>query len=281
MKNVKNIILVLLVGASLNFMSCDANGDFLLFSIQNDIDLGAQMDAEIEASPDFPILSRAAYPDAYAYLDDMVEHILDNADITYREEFAWEVHIIDQNVLNAFVTPGGYIYVYNGLIQFLDTSDDLAGVLGHEIAHADRRHSSKQLQRQYGIQLLLSIALGDEPSQMEALVGQVAGTLGVLAFSRGAESEADAYSVEYLTQTRYACNGAAAFFQKLIDEGSAGGGPAFLSTHPNPDNRVEAINTAASGCNTDPYADTASSCTPTSGLEYQCFKEDMLPNLGS
>ena len=150
MKTIKNIILVLgLMSAGL-FMSCDANGDFLLFSIQNDKDLGAQMAAEIESNPtEFPILSRTQYPDAYDYIDDMIEHILDNADITYKNEFVWEVHIIDQDVLNAFVTPGGYIYVYTGLIKYLDNADDLAGVLGHEIAHADQRHSSKQLQRQY------------------------------------------------------------------------------------------------------------------------------------
>ncbi len=271
----------MLAGFSL-FTNCDKNGDFLLFSIQNDIDLGFQMDMEIEADPtNFPILDRTQYADAYDYLDDMVLEILDNADISYRSEFAWEVHIIDQDVLNAFVTPGGYIYLYSGLIQYLETADDLAGVLGHEIAHADQRHSSKQLQRQYGISLLLSIASGEETSQIEALVGQIAGTLGTLAFSRAAESEADAFSVEYLAQTQYACDGAASFFQKLIDQGQGGGIPEFLSTHPNPDNRVEAIQAKATeeGCSTDPFADTATSCSASLGTEYQCFKENMLPDL--
>lgn len=280
MKALKKLALVLSIGISIQFMSCDANGDFLLFSINDDIALGAEMDAQIEASDDYPILSRAAYPEAYAYLDDMVAEVLNNGDVTYREEFAWEVHIIDQNVLNAFVTPGGYIYVYNGLIQYLDNADDLAGVIGHEIAHADQRHSSKALQRQYGVSLLLSIALGEEPSQMEQLVAQIAGTLDGLAFSRGNESEADEFSVEYLANTKYACNGAAAFFQKLIDEELAGGTPEFLSTHPNPDNRVEDINTKATelGCSIDFYTDS-----PSSGCggdtEYECFKEDYLPDL--
>ena len=116
MKRLKILFFVILIGLSLQFTSCDANGDLLLFSIKNDMDLGAQMDAEIEASSDYPILSRTAYPEAYGYLDEMVNHILDNGDITYRDDFAWEVHIIDQDVLNAFVTPGGYIYVYSGLM---------------------------------------------------------------------------------------------------------------------------------------------------------------------
>lgn len=281
MKVFKRILLVALFGSTIQFMSCDANGDFLLFSIEDDKALGAQMAAQIADSPtEFPILSRAVYADAYDYLEEMILEILDNGDITFRDDFAWEVHIIDQDVLNAFVTPGGYIYVYNGLIQYLDNADDLAGVLGHEIAHADQRHSSKQLQRQYGIQLLLSLALGEDPSQMEQLVASVAGTLGTLAFSRGAEAEADDYSVQYLSNTRYACNGAASFFQKLKDEGQCSGF-AFASTHPDPCNRVEDINAKATelSCSTNLYADSATSCTSTSGKEYQCFKEDMLPNL--
>jgi len=280
MKSIKHIVFGLAIGALALFGSCDKNGDFLLFSIQNDIDLGAQMDAEIEANPqEFPILSRSQYPEAYAYLDDMVLEILDNADISYRDEFVWEVHIINQDVLNAFVTPGGYIYVYSGLIQYLDRADDLAGVIGHEIAHADQRHSSKQLQREYGISILLNIIVGEEASTLETIVGQIAGTGAVLAFSRGAESEADAYSVEYLANTRYACNGAASFFQKLIDEGSGGGIPEFLSTHPNPDNRVEDINAKADGinCSTDFYLDPEVSCNATSDREYTCWKENELP----
>lgn len=271
----------MLVGFSL-FMSCDKNGDFLLFSIQNDIDLGFQMDMEIEADPtNFPILDRTQYADAYDYLDDMVLEILDNADISYREEFAWEVHIIDQDVLNAFVTPGGYIYVYNGLIQYLDTADDLAGVLGHEIAHADQRHGSKQLQREYGISLLLNIILGDDPSTLEAIVAQVASVGGSLKFSRAAESEADEFSVEYLAETKYACNGAASFFQKLIDDDQTAGVPEFLSTHPSPENRVADINAKATeeDCSTEAYSDQATSCSSSSGTEYQCFKENMLPDL--
>jgi predicted Zn-dependent protease len=279
MKHIKHTVFGLMIASVALFISCDKNGDFLLFSIQNDIDLGAQMDAEIEANTqEFPILSRTTYSAAYSYLDDMVEHILDNADISYREEFVWEVHIINDDVLNAFVTPGGYIYVYSGLIKYLDNADDLAGVIGHEIAHADQRHSSKQLQRQYGISMLLSIILGDEPSVLEEAVGQIAGTGAILAFSRGAESEADAFSVEYLANTRYACNGAASFFQKLIDEGAGGGIPEFLSTHPNPDNRVADINAKATqeGCSTDQYADnTLPNCV--ADTDYICFKCEFLP----
>jgi len=70
----------------------------------------------------------------------------------HKDDFAWQVKIIDDpETLNAFATPGGYIYVYTGLIKFLDTEDQLAGVMGHEIAHADLRHSTRQMTSSYGV----------------------------------------------------------------------------------------------------------------------------------
>ncbi|MCP4457460.1 MAG: M48 family metalloprotease [Cytophagales bacterium] len=280
MKTIKPAILFLILLSTVLFVSCDKNGNFLLFSVQNDIDLGAQVADEIASDPtQFPILPRINTTncphcfDAYAYLDNMVDAILSSQDVAYRNEFAWEVHLIDNDeILNAFATPGGYIYVYTGLIKFLEQADDLAGVLGHEIAHADQRHSSKQLQRQYGVSILLSIILGEEPGQLTEVAGTLAGTLGTLSFSRSLESEADEYSVIYLSETDYACNGAFSFFQKLIDLEQTGGTPEFLSTHPDPSTRVEAINEKASeiGCSTEVISESS----PT----YDNFRFDLLPD---
>jgi beta-barrel assembly-enhancing protease len=270
MKRIKLTLISLLLASTAIIISCDENGDFLLLSIQDDMDLGAQMAAQIESDPvEFPILDREDYSAAYSYLETMRNRILNSGKVTYKNTFAWEVHIIDKDILNAFVTPGGYIYVYTGLIKYLDNADDLAGVMGHEIAHADRRHGAKQLQKSYGVSILLSIILGDDPSTLEQIVGQIAGTGAILAFSRDAEAEADSYSVDYLANTQYACNGAASFFQKLLDSGMGGGTPEFLSTHPSPSNRVEDINAKAQkkGCSTTPISETPS---------YTTFK-NMLP----
>ncbi|UOQ83113.1 M48 family metallopeptidase [Hymenobacter sp. 5414T-23] len=131
-------------------------------------------------------------------------------------------------------------------MKFLDNEDQLAGVLGHEIAHADRRHTSRQLQQQYGISLLLSVLLGENPGQL----AQIATGLGQLKFSRDFEREADEYSVVYLNGTNYyACDGAAGFFIKAEAQGQSGT-PEFLSTHPNPGSRIQDIQTKADqlGC---------------------------------
>ena len=243
---------------SLILISCDENNNFVLFSVSQDAELGKQVSQEIESDPNTVFLSEQEYPEAYAYLNAMRDEILNSGKVTYKDEFVWQLKIIrDDDVLNAFATPGGYIYVYTGLIKFLDKADDLAGVLGHEIAHADLRHTSRNLQKQYGVQVLINILLGSNQGGITQIAGDIAGAATSLRFSRDFETEADAESVEYLGATQYACNGASFFFQKLSDSGQAGGTPEFLSTHPSPDNRIEAINQRANdlGCSTQPATD--------------------------
>jgi beta-barrel assembly-enhancing protease len=258
----------IVIAALFTFSGCDKNNNIVLFSVQNDIDLGTQVSEEIAADASFVILDRTANASAYAYLDGMVNEILDNGDVVYRNEFVWDVFIVhDDAVLNAFATPGGYIYVYTGLIKYLDEADDLAGVLGHEIAHADLRHTSRNLQKQYGVQILLSILIGQNATELQTIAGQIAGTVAGLSFSREFESESDARAVEYNDKTIYACDGVKNFFQKLEDSGNTGGTPEFLSTHPSPTTRIADITAKATElkCNT----------TLVGGDGYAIFKSDL------
>ena len=243
----KKISLVIMLALGLGFWSCDKNDNFIpFFSVADDKALGLQVSQEIASDPSFNLLSGADYPEAYDYLNDMVSNILNSGEVAYKDDFVWQVTIVqDDNTLNAFATPGGYIYVYTGLIKYLESADALAGVMGHEIAHADLRHTSRNLQKQYGVSFLLSMLLGDNAGQLEQIAGQIAGTVAGLAFSREYETEADLKSVEYLAHTEYACDGAKIFFESLEEMGEGGGTPEFLSTHPNPDNRIENISNKA------------------------------------
>ncbi|SNR30493.1 M48 family metalloprotease [Hymenobacter mucosus] len=229
--------------------SCSKDGDgVLLFSVEDDKALGEQVARTTDSTyrAKRQLLEKTSNARAYALLNQIVERVLNSGQLQYRTEFPWDVQIIkDDNTLNAFATPGGHIYVFSGLIKYLDSEEQLAGVLGHEIAHADRRHTSRQLQQQYGINLLLSVLLGNNPGQL----AQIATGLGQLKFSRDYEQEADDYSVVYLNGTNYyACDGAAGFFIKAEKEATAST-PEFLSTHPNPGSRVEAIQTKATQLN--------------------------------
>lgn len=237
------VSLLLFVG-SITFSGCkDDEGNSKsvnLFTLQDDKDFGAQVSAEIESDPTtYPILDSATYPDAYAHLHRITDTILNSGKVRHKDDFVWQTKIIhDDSVLNAFCTPGGYIYVYTGLIKFLESEDQLAGVMGHEIAHADERHSTEALTKQYGTEVLFAILFGND----QGTLTQIAKGMIGLKYSRNNESEADMRSVDYLYPTQYDARGAARFFEKILALGG-GSGPEFLSTHPSPENRVEAITT--------------------------------------
>lgn len=267
MKSVKFLSFSILLIVPILFSGCkkdDGSSWFNLFSIEDDKTLGAQVKGEIESNPsEYPILAPSSNAAAYNYLYNMRDVILNSGQVSHKNDFLWELYIIDDdNTLNAFCTPGGYIYIYTGLIKYLDDASSLAGVMGHEMAHADKRHSTEQMTKQYGIQTLLDVVLGDN----QGLLTDIAASLVNLSFSRSDETEADSYSVTYLCPTKYYANGAAEFFQKIIDEGAASP-PAFLSTHPSPDNRVENINSLATekGC-------TASINSSENVTDYSSFK---------
>lgn len=208
---------------------------FNLFTVQQDKELGAQVAQQIAEQPgEYPVLSRTQYPRAYEILYRMRDDILNSGNVRHRDDFDWEFRIIrDDNTLNAFCTPGGYVYVYTGLIKFLDAEDQLMGVLGHEIAHADFRHSTRQMTRMFGVSMLVSAITGNQ----EAL-GQITTAIIGLRFSRNHETEADIGSVHYLCPTEYNAAGGAEFFRKIEEAGGART-PEFLSSHPSPKNRIE------------------------------------------
>ncbi len=253
----KIISLFLFTLIFLMFSSCGEDApQFILMSLDQEIELGQQVSDEFFANPDVIILDQDEYADAYTYIRGMLAPLLASDDVRFNAEFDYinKINIIhNDSVLNAFATPGGHIFVYTGLIKYLESEDELVGVLGHEIAHADRRHSAEVLQRVYGIQIITSILLGENPSELGSIVAALAGNLSVLSFTRSNESEADEYAVRYSADTEYSCTGVAGFFRKLEAEGLGCGAVTateWLSTHPCPENRVTAIEeqAAALGC---------------------------------
>lgn len=222
------------------------DGGFNLFTIDQDKQLGLQVAQEIESNPkEYPILDSASNVKAYKYIYDIRNKILATGKVKHKDNFAWRIRIIkDDKTLNAFCTPGGYIYVYTGIIKYLDNEAELAGVMGHEMGHADLRHSTRQMTKIYGVQILMNAALGDSSA-----IGQITTGLISLKFSREHETEADRKSVDYLCGTEYPADGAAGFFEKIEASGGAGV-PQWLSTHPSPENRIQNYHTWATeaGC---------------------------------
>jgi beta-barrel assembly-enhancing protease len=242
MKRSADLPVIFIVMMLFLLSSCgkDNNG-VNIFTVEDDMQLGLQMEQEIQGNPaEYPLLQKSQYAGAYQNIERVRDSILGSGLVEYDTRFVWAVHIIQNDtVLNAFCTPGGYIYFYTGIIKFLDNEAQFAGVMGHEMAHAARRHSTKQMTKAYGIQVLLSVVLGENPNLLAQMAADLAAGVTMLAFSRDDEYESDEYSVKYLYETSYDARGVAGFFEKI--EGTSPV-PEFLSTHPNPGNRVEKIN---------------------------------------
>jgi predicted Zn-dependent protease len=153
--------------------------------------------------------------------------------------WAWEVHVITSGDVNAWCMPGGKMAVYTGLVEKLKVTDDeLAAVMGHEIAHALREHGRERASQAMAQSIALSIGgallgLGDSGVQLAQIITDVTFNL---PNSREHEIEADRVGVELAARGGYDPRAAITLWQKMGQVGGAGP-PQFLSTHPAPQNR--------------------------------------------
>jgi len=246
-KNLVTIISVLLIGMSLALFNTGCSdstsiSDFNLFSTADDYQLGMQLDSEIKANPkEYPMLNSA---EANAYLQSIVNQIIASPQIKYKGTFAYKVQILDTNIINAFATPGGFIYVYKGLLKFADNEATIAGVLAHEIAHSERRHATKRMTQQYGISILASLVLGSNPSALAQIGANLLTGVGLLKNSRDDEYEADEYSFKYLQDTKWYPGAITYFLEKIQaqQQSSPSDFEEILSTHPLDSKRIAQIN---------------------------------------
>src|SRR5438477_10298779 len=163
--------------------------------------------------------------------------------VSHRPNLEWHFVVVDSPVVNAFAIPGGYVYLTRGILAYLGSEAELAGVMGHEIGHVTARHSVRQITRQELAQLGLGV--GSVLSPALGQVGDLAGNgLGLvfLKFSRDDEREADRLGVEYAARAAYDPRQVSNFFEVLGRLSAAGDRetiPGWLSTHPDPPQRVQ------------------------------------------
>jgi predicted Zn-dependent protease len=261
----------LLVSVSF-FYSCGAN----IFSESDDVAIGKDIDQQIKADPrQFPMLQ--GRPEVNDYVTRIGKTILTSSNfIQYENVFPYQFTVVNDTIVNAFCTPGGFVYVYTGLIKFLDNEAALAGVIGHEIAHAERRHMTQRLTSYYGVNVILGLVLGSNPNIFAEIAANLFVGLGFLANSRSDELEADNYSIRYLTATQWYPGSITFFFDKIREEqrqkGTTPGDlERLLSTHPLPQDRITNVSTQ--------LRDLKINADPTKGLntqEYQRIKS-LLP----
>lgn len=209
------------------------NREISLMSEAEEIAYGRQADVEIRRE-----MGVYDDPRVQRYVSDIGHRL---AQLSHRPNLPWTFTVVDHPAINAFALPGGYIYITRGILPYLDNEAELAGVLGHEIAHVTARHAAQQLTRSglggIGLAVLSIFVPATRP------FGDVtSAALGVafLKYGRDDERESDRLGMEYAARGGWDPAGVPAFLGTLarIDEMSARGIPNWLSTHPEPAERV-------------------------------------------
>lgn len=155
----------------------------------------------------------------------------------------WEVRVFDDPAVNAFALPGGKIGVYRGLLKVAENQDQLAAVIGHEIAHVTAKHANERVSTQFvtesGLQIAQIAAGANTPAKQElfGLLGLGAQVGVLLPFSRKQESEADLIGLDYMARAGFDPRQSVALWRNMAKAGGERP-PDFLSTHPSGNTRI-------------------------------------------
>jgi predicted Zn-dependent protease len=172
--------------------------------------------------------------------------VVQNSDAA-RSPYTYDFHLLrDPETLNAFALPGGQVFITYGLLSKLHDEAQLAGVLGHEIGHVVNRHAAEHMATGQLGQLLAmaaGVAATDEEGhgQRAAMVAAMVNQMVQLKYSRGDELEADHVGMDYMSQAGYDPAAMLGVMGILAEASQGGRAPELLSTHPYPEQRLEAI----------------------------------------
>ncbi|MFO7658429.1 MAG: M48 family metalloprotease [Bacteroidales bacterium] len=224
---------------SLLFTACEKDNSGLI-SREQETELGRKIDSIITGNTsEFDILDTAIFKYAYAFIDTITDEILKSGYITRKAAFGYQIRIIENEGLHAFAAPGGYIYLYTGLLKFIDNGSQFAGLLAHLIAHIDRRHLTLNIEQRFGIDPLMEITLFGNHSVLPEITGYIYTTESYGKYSAAQETEADEHAVKYTSGTDYDARGIAEFYDRLSQ--LTGEEPSFSFIHSDYGNRAEKI----------------------------------------
>jgi predicted Zn-dependent protease len=205
------VVFVVFVIFGLLLLNCATTGpggkkSLILIGTKDEIDIGQNFAKEVESQ-------NKVTPDTILgnYVDQVGQKVASFSD---RKDIQYHFKVLESPDINAFACPGGFIYVYTGLLKVMDNEAQLGGVLGHEIGHVVARHSVKRLQQVLGLQVLLSLTLGESSELTQKAVGTGL-TLIMQGYSRQNEFEADYDGTLYMTQAGYDPKGMLQLFEKF------------------------------------------------------------------
>ncbi|MFW6289581.1 MAG: M48 family metalloprotease [Mariniphaga sp.] len=234
--------LLLVMVAALLIPSCAVNPvtgkrELALISEEQEIAMGKEYDPQVVAT-----FGEYKDEDLLAFIQQKGTEM---GKISHRPDLTYHFRILDSPVVNAFAVPGGYLYFTRGILAQFNNEAELIGVLGHEMGHVTARHTvSQQSKQQLGQLLLLGGMIASEDFRDFAPYAMQGMQLLFLKYSRDAERESDRLGVEYASKLQYDAQQMANFFNVLNRMQSSDGPhgiPSFLSTHPDPGDRYEAV----------------------------------------
>jgi predicted Zn-dependent protease len=212
-------------------------------SVEQEIALGVQ------AAPEMAQQYGGLDPDAQAQeLVDQIGQRIVSQSAASRSPYQFDFHLLEDNqTINAFALPGGQIFITAALFDRLQTEDQLAGVLGHEVGHVIGRHSAEHIARQQltngltGAAVIAAYDPNDPSTARTAGMAMVVGQLVNMKYGRDDELESDFFGVCFLNEAGYDPQAMIGVMEILAEASQGNAPPEFFSTHPNPENRVENI----------------------------------------
>ncbi len=174
----------------------------------------------------------------------VLDRAVDRLAATVETPYSFNVRVANVSEVNAFAAPGGHIVLFKGLVDEAQSSDEVFGVLAHEMAHVVKRHPTEGIIRALGLAILFDLIAGDVAGT--GMVASIAGLLVNLSYGREAEAEADRAALVMLREANIRADGLVRFFERLEAKYSdPGGALIYFSTHPSSAARVEAAKAAA------------------------------------
>ena len=223
-----SLILAICAGCAVNPIT--GQEEFMLLGEQQDVALGKNYAPEIEKQMGGRIADEALQN----YVNTVGQKI---AKVSHRR--SWDYHFValDDDMVNAFALPGGYIFITKGMLKQLTTESQLASVLGHEVSHVVARDTAALMSREIGIDILMAAAVSNRTSSTVRTASDLTRQIIGLRFSRTDEKDADMAGMDYMVRAGYDPNGMVETMQMLQNQQKVRS-IEFFSTHPNPENRV-------------------------------------------
>ncbi|MGI9301922.1 MAG: M48 family metalloprotease, partial [Gammaproteobacteria bacterium] len=188
-------LLIAITGSGCATNPVSGNPDFVMMSEDQEIALGRQYHAEI-----LKVFRKYDDPDLQQYVENVVDGL---GETSHRQELIYHVTVLDSPEVNAFALPGGYLYITRGIMSYMNSEAQLAGVLGHEIGHVTARHSVRQHATAQGLGLLAMIITTAARTPGVGDLTNVLGTALIRGYGREHELEADRLGAEYLARNEY------------------------------------------------------------------------------